>query len=774
MQAFKNRLFIFSFGLGLASSVAIFQPNTTIKDIGKGLLGFSIAGVVLGELATAQSYNDTSKFDSAMSQKDKENSDTVRKLDKTLSELSTIKKQSEKLESELQQANETIQSRGYAVVQANQSIDDLKNKLRDVGRFSTAQAYEMVRETYKRSVKKLEAHIDALMRNYAPVADDFNDLLIEVDKFRNRYMKKLEEYEELTSFNELIDVGLDMQEKIINGCIELRVKGQTIAIRYLNSLLEDSVSYQQYENDVVNLQNHAGLTIQQLKDQTEAQVRAIATDWLNSNDQHLEVYQAGYQELVELKNESIALLQKRDTLIGDLQLQVISLKDKITELSKPWTFAGTIDYAVAGNAIINFYSGYGYTLDAMGWQETETGYTLTFATGRNKVYLTADMLHDKDNQPQLAGLTNALQLPVFTPNYQSGLMTLEVVTRKPVKKQTNEKDVSKLWKSVDKFEDIVKGWSRVRITGGSESGKSPTAENIAVCILKHRPGTAKLFNPQHDSIKNYWTIPVVGTSHKDSEKAIATLAKQVDARSNGQESREDFELSIFDEIDSTMSHTKGKKSAIGGDVNFIIKQASHQNLGAIFIGQNANVSEYPGMDRSDWNSAVNVHIGNNANDALTNTNLLTTSETEKLKEVAAKLTEFCNQKNDELGLDSKTDIEAYRFALVMESGKRPYFIELPSYGRYTYDSVESSTVQILSADAGRTLAERRQNAEERGSNPDYSVAEILAETGYVGSVCPKCKTGILSLSSPIRGVQYYHCSHCGKKSSGNILSKNQG
>ena len=107
----------------------------------------------------------------------------------------------------------------------------------------------------------------------------------------------------------------------------------------------------------------------------------------------------------------------------------------------------------------------------------------------------------------------------------------------------------------------------------------------------------------------HWTIPVFGTSHGESEKAIAELAKKVDTRANGQESREQFELWLFDEIDSTMSHTKGKKSAIGGNVNFIIKQASHQNLGAIFIGQNANVSEYPGCDRSDWNSAVNVHIG---------------------------------------------------------------------------------------------------------------------------------------------------------------------
>jgi hypothetical protein len=58
-----------------------------------------------------------------------------------------------------------------------------------------------------------------------------------------------------------------------------------------------------------------------------------------------------------------------------------------------------------------------------------------------------------------------------------------------------EADINKIWKTSDKFKSIVKSWSRVRVTGGSESGKSPTAENIAVCILLTRGGSAELFNP---------------------------------------------------------------------------------------------------------------------------------------------------------------------------------------------------------------------------------------------------------------------------------------
>jgi hypothetical protein len=755
IEQFKNRLFIFSFGLGLASTVGIFQPNTTIREVAKVALGVSIAGVVTGELAASKAIStinqDSKKLDEKLRTKDKENIAITRNLDKTINELANFKTQSTKLENELQQALEIIQSRNNELTNVSNTVYDLQNKLRDVGRFSTTEAYKMVRDTYNRSLRKLEAHIEALMRNYAPIADDLNNVLIEVDKFRNRWMQKLEAYETITNFNELLDTGLDFQQKIIEGCIELRVKGQQICIRYLDNLLTDSVSYSMYESDIINLQNHAGSTIKELKDENEAQVRAIVTDWVTANNQHVERYQINYTELIEQGKQAIGLLQEREILIQQLQ-------DELEQLRKPWTFTGSIDYAVAGNAIINFYhKAYGYILDAMAWQETETGYILTFATSRNKTYLTADMLHDKDNREQLAGLTNALQLPTFTPNYQSGLIVLEVNTRKPVKKPPVEKDISKLWVTADKFEKTVKNWTRVRITGGSESGKSPTAENLAVAILKHRPGAAKLFNPQHDSVKNYWTIPAVGTSHQDSEKGIKALAEKLDARTSGDESKEQFEIWLFDEVDSTMGHTKSKRSTIGNHVNFIIKQVSHQNLGAIFIGQNANVSEYPGMDRSDWNNAVNLHIGANCYDAITNSNRFTTDEITRLKNIADKLTEFCNQKNEELGLD-KTDPKSYRFGFVVEPDKKPYFIELPSFGAYTYDLISDNNLGV--ADSLLVVASQQHSATQEPKSLDNTYVASKAAMGIVGS-CPKCSSSNTKKNGTTKTAQKHLCKDCG-------------
>ena len=356
-----------------------------------------------------------------------------------------------------------------------------------------------------------------------------------------------------------------------------------------------------------------------------------------------------------------------------------------------------------------------------------------------------------EHSERLQGLTHVLNKPEFKLDGETGLMTLLVRWGNKPKADIN--DISKLWIPAAKFEQTVKGWSRVRLTGGSESGKSPTAENLAVAILKHRPGIPKLYNPQYDSVKNYWTIPVVGTSHSDSEKGIASLATQVDLRANGHQSRDEFELSIFDEVDSTMSHTKGKKAVIGGNVNFIIKQASHQNLGAIFIGQNANVSEYPGMDRSDWNSAVNVHIGANAYDAITNSNRFTAEEVNKLKQTADKVTEFCHEKNTELGLE-KTDPQAYRFALVIEPNKKPYFIELPAFGTYTFDQLQQH--QQAAPDNAKQSPESLKKRISTASPMDI-------QSGYVGSGCPGCGSANRVKAGKYQGRQRYQCKDCGKR-----------
>ncbi|OKH41134.1 hypothetical protein NIES2101_34740 [Calothrix sp. HK-06] len=767
----KNRLFIASFTLGLASSIAIFTPhnNDYFKNISRVFLGLSIGGIIAGEYITSaaitQAKTSKDKHESLLKEKDTELSSFEKKITSLQSELNQLQDKSNTLDKALSEAVTILSHRTLELEQCKTINNELSNKLKIIGRFNTTEAYSIVRTTYTTAFKKLDGHIEALKRNYPDIADKYAQLHIEIDNFRRRYINKLEEYEQIESFNELLDVGMDIQEKVINGCIELRVKAQTILIRYLDSLLENAVSLDEYESSIQALESHVGVTVENLKLEHQANVRAIAQEWVIANNGHIERYQSNFDDVLQTAKYAAEKLQERDLQINDLLA-------RLQELEKPFLLPGDTEQARVSNSIANYYLSIGYRLDVIDWLQTDTGYKLLFSTSRNgQRFISSDMLNDKELAlpEKLKELSNALNTPKFERSERCGHWHVDIQKWYPVKNKPVEKDVSRLWITADKFEKTVKNWTRVRITGGSESGKSPTAENLAVAILKHRPGAAKLFNPQHDSLKNYWTIPAVGTSHQDSEKGIKALASKLDARTSGDESKEQFEIWLFDEIDSTMGHTKGKRSIIGNNVNFIIKQVSHQNLGAIFVGQNANVSEYPGMDRSDWNNAVNLHIGANAYDAITNSNRFTTDELTRLKNIADKLTEFCNQKNEELGLD-KTDPKSYRFGFVVEPDKKPYFIELPSFGSYTYDQL--FPVHTLTSSNATEMAYTASETPINTSNTDDSVASQMPSSGYVGSKCPKCNEGVLFKSKKNRGINYYLCNSCNKSTSENSLKGN--
>lgn len=251
---------------------------------------------------------------------------------------------------------------------------------------------------------------------------------------------------------------------------------------------------------------------------------------------------------------------------------------------------------------------------------------------------------------------------------------------------------------------------------------------------------------------------------------MKALAASIHHRASGQEPRDRFDLYLFDEVDSTMSQFKQAP----GLIKLAIKQANHQNLGLICIGQNANASNYRGFDRSDWNNAVNLHIGANAYDAITNTNALTSSEQNDLKTKADKLTEFCASRNRELGLDAG-DPDAYRFAFVVEPSKKPYFIELPAFGRYTYDLVETASD---ASNRQPAAASRASNGSQPGLNADSSVASTshraaahsAASTPYLGDRCPKCEAGTLIRTKRNRGTLLYICDTCQRSTAETVLS----
>jgi predicted RNA-binding Zn-ribbon protein involved in translation (DUF1610 family) len=459
-------------------------------------------------------------------------------------------------------------------------------------------------------------------------------------------------------------------------------------------------------------------------------------------------------EALLLNNNSIHaqlldLLEERNLVIDDLRKQN-------DELQKPLLATGKSDYAQIANRIAMYYhESYGYRLDVIHWTENETGYSILFATRRNPG-LTEDELLPHNTQEQLAAFTNALQgtLPKFTFNYQHSTVTLDVILRKPQKKDTSKDDIDKLWIPVSKFESYVKNWERVRITAGSTGGKSPTAKNLALAIMKQRKGQGeiRLYDPQNGSKKDFWQMPKAGTSHEDNVTGMADLCDQLDQRTKSP-GNHSFILYIFDEVDSTIAQERENNGYyyFRDKVTYSLKQASHQNIGAIYIGQACDASTIPGMSWSDWNNAVQVHIGANAGIWLDKAKTITGEDKTKLLEHYRKIQEYCSSKNDELGLDIFNDPGAYRFALAVPLTGLPKFIQLPNFDSYDYWDVMGDATPNHNDLISSVLQEATEKASASGELPSVK--------------CPDCSSeNVVSngTTQAKKSVQKYYCKDCGR------------
>ena len=461
---------------------------------------------------------------------------------------------------------------------------------------------------------------------------------------------------------------------------------------------------------------------------------------------------------IELNGETDQYIQKLLNQIDLATREIAKLKEQVNELRQPHNFSpATRDDLRMGNQIIEYFWLQGILLDRAGSDYRKHEAVLHFHTDRNpRLILPGELNEHADKLPQVL---RCLNTPKFDYDSESGLMSVKLVlSRKP---PISAEDVSRLWKAKSQFEKLAAQWIRVRVTGGSEAGKSPTAENIAVCLLKAHPGEVKLSNPQYHSRKNYWSIPVTWASHKASVEGMKELAERVEKRSAGLEGFEEFVLYLFDEIDSTfVKHKSASQYVLSA-----VKQGSHQNLGMVFIGQNANASEYPGMDRSDFENCVNVHIGSNVKHAIENSHMSSELKTE-LQKQSDKLLEFCEARNTELCLD-RTDPQAYRFALVIEPQKKPFFVELPFFGAYTFDQVTTvEAMAVAEASSGHPSASTRILD---AAKPAAAVASLMASAPYTGTGCPKCKDGLLSRTKKNRGSLLYVCDTCGRSTSEGVL-----
>ncbi|MBW4505647.1 MAG: hypothetical protein KME64_03940 [Scytonematopsis contorta HA4267-MV1] len=451
-----------------------------------------------------------------------------------------------------------------------------------------------------------------------------------------------------------------------------------------------------------------------------------------------EIARENSQGLQELKDEVYELISQ----IEAKNMEIAQLKQKVAKLSEPYQFFGKGTLAEIGNLVIShYYTNYGYVFDALTWEESDTGYKLIFGTRRNPA-LTEEQVYQNNSQIQLAAITNSLHgtLPKFDFNRQNSTATLDVTLKKTTKKESVKDDIDKLWVPASKFEKFVSKWERVRITAGSTGGKSPTAKNLALAIMNVRKGKGeiRLYDPQHGSKKDFWNMPKAGTSHEDNIEGMKELCELLDARSEIKGKSHKFILYVFDEIDSTIAKHRGDAS-FKDLVVYSLSQGSHQDLGAIYIGQSADANTIPGMTHSQWNNATQLHIGSNASVWIDKSTTVTNEDKTKLLTQYKKISEYCERMNEELGLDIYTDAGAYRFALAVPLSGLPKFIQLPSFDSYEYNEVMTSDNQT-----------------------PQPIERTVASTTVSETKCPQCGNEDLRKNGKHNGRQKYICKSCGE------------
>lgn len=704
LQSTKRNFFVAYIALAIASTGTAFTQAENAKQFSASGLGASILGLISTELAFGFAEKELEKseklandlrYDVKKLEKDIETNkqltatNTNKLTDEHTLIVQTLTDKLENSKLEIVRQEEINTNLVKKLEQTQEKLTGERDKLRQAYQYNSAAIHEILRKSYEQQVKYVEALIEGFSRFYPEHRKSFDSVVIQVDSFKSRYQQKISEYAKTTNIQDLLEDGLELQRLMIETSAKHRLKVQTIVISHLQNISEESVTFTEEQELTINALEQAIDEANQkydkqvdwtgqVKDKLEGNIKAFAQEFIEFRDKTVTDYRTEFTEILDALKDAAYRLE-------NYEQQILSMEETIQQLRLPHLFPGAIEKSNIANAIINHYwQVRKICLDCAFWTDTELGYVLHFYVGRNNgTLITPTILNDQDAEYQLQQLSQSLELPKFRLDTEKLCMSLEIVKRRKTK---SEKEITlpKSVKTADKFAETVAKWERVRITGGSESGKSPTAENVAICILKARnSGLISFYDPMHDSVKNYRSVPPTGVSHADSIKGLKEFA---DLMQNPPS--QDFQLVWFDEIDSTMDESPSSSKYLMA----IFKQASHKNLGLIVTGQNSNVtaiSGKPPIQRSDMKNMTIVHIGSNYEDGLANSNL-PESEKKKLGEIGLRVTEWCEHKNNLEGLEAtgkNADVNAYRFALVLEPQKRGYFMLLPEFGLYDYSDL---------------------------------------------------------------------------------------
>ena len=653
--------------LAVGSAIILFVPIKQFKQF-KSAASYLMSASIISFITTRHSMRDVLD---EVENLESEHTDNTQQLTKQIVRLTDEKVE---LNNRIAVLMGEIHTLNFDASEQLAELQTCQKTLREVFDFNKETAHRLVEDCYRVGMKKCVCHIESLYRNYAECRTQLDDIKLEIEAKKVRFTEKITAYNSITNFDELIDVGLELQELIITQTIELRCKAQSVVISQLLKITTDAVPYPDFESYIESFKYAAGERITESEDKRKSDLQAIAQEFTVLVENHKTRYVTDVDDAINTAKLAVQQLE-----VSRYELQ--DALAKLDECKKPLQFSGASSFAMMANSVSDYYyKRYQFLLDALHWEETETGFKSIYSIRRNPGLIESEISADNSLE-QCAAFCNALHgtEPKWEFNRQFSQLSLTVIHRRIVKLKN---ELPRGVRTADKFVSTVKNWRRVRITGGSESGKSPTAENVICAILTQIKGSCDFYDPMFDSVKNYRSIPAIGHSHSDSVKGLKDYQAKMQTLPS-----DSLYLAWFDEIDTTLDENPKSSS----DLKAVLKQSSHKNSGLIITGQNANVRNLKGgFDRSDMNNFVCVHIGDNYRDAIANSHL---SESEKtnLMKVGDSLTEYCAAKNDEDGLEL-TEPAAYRFALCLEPNKKGFFMLLPEFGAYQWELTDTAII----------------------------------------------------------------------------------
>lgn len=616
--------FLISSGLGsLAASNLAIQSSQNISNRKRGKL--------LQEIETLQ--NDTNHFSNLLQDKHRELVNATKERDQYLKTANLVYESLEQVKAELKASKQLLNE--SKSINFEVAVETLRESLQDV--------QTQVNNLIPYLVKKFDVDVN-------PLLDEFNQDCASLSK----QIGVISDNSKLSN-EDLIACCIAVQHDILNKGISLKAKLYKSALDKL----------QKQFNNVMPVDEH-NQKLEQVKTYYLSNIKAIQEEFGSIADNCITAYKQDFQEVV---NDGLTQSQELETL----QNQILSLNNKLGDLSKPLQFVGTSESSRVGNSIINYYSSkLGITLDAIDFSSTDTGYKLLFHLSRNNRFIPVDQLNDGNNPDKIKELSGSLNTPKFSQSERGNYVSLDIELRKQEKKTATIEDIRRLIEPSTKFGEIVSRYHQnkptLRVMTRTGGGKGIAVKNL----LNHYINTWEnwelwLSDPQHGSFEDYWQCPKIAKSPTEASNILELFCDEFRARKDNESFSPDIPvMGIFDETDKTFD--KKQKAGIAQ----IWTEIRHRKMKLVLIGQSSEVGKN-GWTWDEMNNCGLMFIGDAIGTAIKHADDLGWSQDMKTKipSIYAKVSEFFNSQNADIPTKNH-----YRLALLVD-GMKYDFVEIP-------------------------------------------------------------------------------------------------